>query len=334
MDFLHLSDLHFVADDNINGPLKKRFEFIKKRYPNDILIITGDIIDNEGNVQPGTPLPLETNLGGIGAALASDPIPIGPIEPHLEKTQRALRNAYTAISSFSTEKVYLCPGNHDFALFGNLYDVAFADAFDELLWTPLNKSHLAMPFGPPLAASGLTSKSKRPILYPVSSPSGFGVSLISLNTCPMDPDSVVSYATLAAGCVGGSQLHALEQAFLPETIIPGLAQMLGISALTLVFFHHHPWKHPAALGNPLDPAFAVAQELVDADALMNVLRGHADLVLFGHRHVETRYPPNMGPTIGIKLGGIAAASSRVASKAWRISVHSPTDVKFAQVPIV
>jgi 3',5'-cyclic AMP phosphodiesterase CpdA len=332
INFLHLSDLHFVADDTINAPLKERFNFIKKEYPNDVLIITGDIIDNEGNVSPGTPVPIETNVEGITAVLLSAPPPVGPVEPHLEKTKQALRNAYRTISTFSTDRVYLCPGNHDFALAGNLYDEAFLDAFDELIWKPLNSSHPVLPFGPQIGTANLTSKSKRPILYPVTSPAGFTISLIGLNTCPIDPDSTVSPLTLAAGVVGGSQLSALEQGFLPETMIPGLPQMLGLSSLTFIFFHHHPWIHPRGV-DPKDTFKTIALEMVDANELMKVLRGHVDLILFGHRHVETRYQPNTGPTIQIKYGGIAAGSSRVSIKAWRISVRARDAVTFAQVPI-
>ncbi len=331
MDFLHLSDLHFLADDNENTPLKQRFDFIKAEYPNDILIISGDIIDNEGNVRPGTPKPLRTDLDGVIAVLESNPPPVGSLEPHLSVAKSALQNAYNTLSSFSRDKVYLCPGNHDFALAGNIYDEAFADAFDELLWKPLNQSHVVLPFGPIMGDPTVTGKSKHPILYPITSPSGYTVSLIALNTCPMDPDAVISYLTLAAGLVGGPQRTALEQGFLPETFIPGLPEMLGLSAFTFLFFHHHPWLHPESVG---DIFMQIAVKMNDADELMNVLRGHADLILFGHRHVEKRYPPNLLQTSQIKYGGIAAGSSREATKAWRITTWSPTQVTFAQVPIV
>ena len=54
--FLHLSDLHICANASANTGIEARMKYIENHYPEHYIIITGDIIDNEGVVKPGTPV--------------------------------------------------------------------------------------------------------------------------------------------------------------------------------------------------------------------------------------------------------------------------------------
>jgi hypothetical protein len=105
--------------------------------------------------------------------------------------------------------------------------------------------------------------------------------------------------------------------------VGGLPDILGLNSITILFFHHHPWLHT-------DPLM----KLIDSEELMRIVRGKVDLILFGHKHLERRYPPNAGPTIQIKHGALAAGSSRFEKLAWQISITLPKKVDFTKVPIV
>lgn len=305
--FLHLSDLHIAADSAKNIDLQKRFDYIKTNYKSHHLIISGDIIDNEGNVLPGTPVPI--GLQDVPASALASPLPpVGDLSPHLRKSEQALRYAYNLLKNFSG-RVFVCPGNHDYGLWGNIYFTEFRSAFEKILLNPLNSAAGAIPLGSPL-------DSNRPFLY-ASLPH---VRLISIDTAA-DPFTSGSSVGLATGTVGGTQLRALTNFFLPETIVPGLGNMLGFK--TFVFFHHHPWFHN------------VAQKLNDADKLMRILRGNADLILFGHKHVAKHYTPNMVPGGQIKNGALAAGSSRFKTTAYEITVTSTNSApRIRQVRIV
>jgi hypothetical protein len=321
MRLLHLSDLHIAANDNLNEPLKKRFEFIKQHYPDHNVIITGDIIDNEGAVRPGVKVPVDLDWNLAQTALIYPPPPIGNVQPHITYTRRALQNAYNIISSFPADRIYICPGNHDYGLWGNIYDKLFADAFENILWKPINQRHWPISFGPSIQPVVTSLLPKQPLQYLLSS-SGISIRLIALNTCP-DASSVVSPMNLATGIVGGGQLNALQQGFLPQTLFPGIGPTLFPNLVTILFLHHHPWAHTDW-----------TLKLQDSNNLMSIIRNNVDLILFGHKHIERRYPPNEQKTIGIKYGGLAAGSSRFETQAWEITINPSTSVSLSKVRII
>lgn len=294
--FLHLSDLHVVADPGGNWEVQRRFDYIKRHYERHYLIISGDIIDNEGKVLPGTPLPIGLQHVPINA-LVSPPPPAGPVAPHLEKSKQALGNAYNMLKDFAG-RIFVCPGNHDYGLWGNIYHSEFRSAYEQIVGNPLNHAAGAMPLGAPTA-------SKRPLLFALPG----NVALLSIDTAA-DPYVSGSGAGLASGSVGGSQLSALSSYFLPGSIIPGLGNLLGFT--TFMFFHHHPWLHS-------DPTMM----LVDSSKLMAAIHGHVDLILFGHKHVARQYQPGQVPGGGIKFGALAAGSSRFETTAYEVAVTAP-----------
>lgn len=311
MQFLHLSDLHILADSSLNRTIEQRLQFIRRTYPNHYLILTGDIIDNEGQVVPGTTLPIGLTQAAMNA-LAAPPPPLGPLEPHLAKTRQALGHALKLLSPFKG-RVYLCPGNHDYALWGNLYFAEFRQAFDSILATPLLQASGGLPLG-----TGTTSK--RPVLYSVINGST-KVCLLGIDTAA-DPYVAGSGAGVATGAVGGAQLTALQQFFLPGTVVPGLGNALGF--MTLAFFHHHPWLHT-------EPAL----KLLDADKLMTVLHGNVDLILFGHKHLARHYTPAQVPNGGIRHGALASGSSRSETSAFEITISSTNSApSIRRVPII
>ena len=202
---LHLSDLHIHADSTLNLEVQKRFDYIKKHYNNHYLIISGDIIDNEGD---------PTAISGSLTPLTS----ILDITPHLNIAKKALDNAYNMLKPF-LGRVFICPGNHDYGILGNIYFSELRDAFDNILWGPINKAARAIPLG-------AVTDSQRPYLFSLPH-----LNLISINTS-------ASGISAATGTVGGSQLRALSNFFLPGTVIPGIGNMLGY--MTFVFFHSSP----------------------------------------------------------------------------------------------
>ena len=98
MKFIHLSDLHFHSKESDNLAAVKLLEFIRYAYPTHKLIITGDIVD----------------------------------DGHEEQYKWALE----MLEPF-TGRLFLCPGNHDFGVRGNLYSPERAERFDRYLSVPL-----------------------------------------------------------------------------------------------------------------------------------------------------------------------------------------------------
>lgn len=208
MKFLHLSDLHYSKHAGKNEKLDKMFKAIAKLYPEHSLIISGDITDDGHKLQ--------------------------------------YSNARKALEPFK-DRLFLCPGNHDYGTSGIGYFKERAELFDRELAVPLGQ-------GRPFAAKN----------EPVTSTPAQGkdrLMLIALNTC-LETGSCLDFA---CGEVGGKQLRALAAI---------LADPAVRSMKTILFFHHHLFAHTRKL-----------LYLRDAAALMKVLREHpADYVLFGHLH--------------------------------------------------
>ena len=100
MKFLHISDLHFHRDQNDNTEAIHVLETIKHRYPNHMLIVTGDITDDGHELQ--------------------------------------YENAFKALEPFKGG-VFIAPGNHDFGAAGTFYSYERALRFDEMLSKPLKQ---------------------------------------------------------------------------------------------------------------------------------------------------------------------------------------------------
>ncbi len=331
MRILHLSDLHFTADDTVNQPLVDRLTFVANNYRQHFIVITGDIIDGEGAVVPGTQLPVPGGITGVPVivpTLLTDPPPlVGPLaSPHLDQFQSSLTAALDALQLLPQGKVIVCGGNHDYGLWGNIYFSNLPQLFDDMLYTPL------MNRGGPQDGSSLIATSlftdepvlsaQKPILYSLSDGS-IGVSLVSVNTAFIDATNVPS-GTFATGMVGGAQITALQNngfdPRLPANLLP-----------TIVMMHHHPFTHgPSSFFTKLN----------DADTFMPVVRNRADLIMFGHQHVEKRYEPGDVPLGGFRAGALAAGSSRVETGAWEISIDpdpsgaTPAIYSFTRQPIL
>lgn len=100
MKFIHLSDLHFHRKKKDNAEATKMLRFIKEKYADHNLIVTGDIVD----------------------------------DGHEEQYKRA----FEGLKDFKG-RIFISPGNHDFGAAGMLYSLERAKRFDEMLAVPLQQ---------------------------------------------------------------------------------------------------------------------------------------------------------------------------------------------------
>lgn len=211
MKFLQLSDLHIHSSNNDNEELIEVLNFISDHYPQHRLIITGDITDD------GAP--------------------------------RQYRNACNLLSPFN-DRIYICPGNHDFGAVGNLFSKERALRFDEFLTIPLNQG-------------GTFQGDCTPVVNVIRD-GALEVMLIALdsNLETLNPFD------FACGEIGQTQLKALD------TILETAPR----HAVKIVFFHHHPFM----VHDPF-------MQLKDSEALARTIYGRTDLILFGHKHVLNQW---------------------------------------------
>ncbi|HUT53284.1 MAG TPA: metallophosphoesterase [bacterium] len=103
MRFIHLSDLHLHRGAGDNAEAKKVLDFVHAKYPDDHVIVTGDVTDD------------------------------GSAEQY--------ENAMELLARFNRgpRRIFICPGNHDFGAVGNFYSEERAERFDELLAGPLQQ---------------------------------------------------------------------------------------------------------------------------------------------------------------------------------------------------
>jgi predicted phosphodiesterase len=101
MKFIHLSDLHFKNEFKQNFQILEMFDFIKRKYNEHYLIITGDITDDGDEQQ--------------------------------------YNNAFDVLNHFNG-RIFICPGNHDFGTRGNQYSKKKAKMFDQKLSIPLGQN--------------------------------------------------------------------------------------------------------------------------------------------------------------------------------------------------
>lgn len=216
MKFIHLSDLHFHRNKNDNKETTKMLQFIKTQYPDHYLIITGDITD-DGH-------------------------------------EKQFACAMEALKGFK-DRIFLCPGNHDFGAAGNFYSQERAERFDEMLSIPLGQG-------------GTFTRDNTPVVNIVSA-RGDNVMLIALDT-NLETEHFFDFA---CGEVGDKQLSALDRI---------LSNHPPAQMIKFLFFHHHPFIH----NNPF-------MELIDGRKLMRTIYGRVNMVLFGHKH-ESKLWKNYG----------------------------------------
>ncbi len=212
MKFIHLSDLHFHRDPKNNKNAKKLLKFVKENYPTHYLIISGDIVDDGHELQ--------------------------------------FEEALKALKPFKN-RVFTCPGNHDFGAAGNFFSKERAERFDHYLSRQLDQG-------------GTFSGDRSPVVNIVEENQD-KVMLIALDS-NLETDHPFDFA---CGEIGDTQLSSLN------TI---LANPATSSLTKLIFFHHHPFTH----GNPF-------MELTDAKKLMRILFNRVQVMLFGHKHVSNSW---------------------------------------------
>lgn len=206
MKFIHMSDLHVRTSNKDNAKLIDSLKYISSNYPEHGLIITGDITDD------GAPKQYE--------------------------------NAYKLLKPF-INRVYVCPGNHDFGAAGNLYSEERARRFDQLIATPLGQS-------------GTFKGDSTPVVHIVKD----GLSVVMLIALDSNLETNNPF-DFACGEIGLTQLQALD------TILSQVSE----GTVKVVFFHHHPFM----VNDPF-------MMLKDAEILARTIYGRTDVVLFGHKH--------------------------------------------------
>lgn len=217
MKFIHLSDLHIHSKAGDNAAVSSTLDFVAKKYPDHQLIITGDISDDGNNAQ--------------------------------------FENAYGMLQQFR-DRIFICPGNHDFGAVGNFYSEERALRFDRILSEQLNQ--------------GGTFRGDSTPVVNVLKEGGLNVMLIALDS-NLETENPFDFA---CGNIGESQLRALD------TI---LGRSSDEKLVKILFFHHHPF----IVNDPF-------MELKDAKALARTIYGRVHLVLFGHKHVMNQWEKRWG----------------------------------------
>jgi 3',5'-cyclic AMP phosphodiesterase CpdA len=209
MKFLHISDLHISGNIKLNNREEKLLKKIKDKYPDHYLILTGDITDD------------------------------GKIEQY--------KNAYKLLKPFKN-KIFICPGNHDFGAKGNFYSRERAKRFDNLLMDKLNQG-------------GNFYDNNQPVIN-VLSEDDIKVMIISLDS-NLETEHVLD---TACGKVGRKQRNYLDQVLSDED---------NLSMKKIVLLHHHPFLH--GFKN-------IVLKLKDAKKFRKVIRNRVDVVMYGHKH--------------------------------------------------
>jgi len=217
MKFIHLSDLHIHTHDDDNTDVSAMLNFVSARYPDHRLIVTGDIADD------------------------------GAVKQY--------EKAYALLQPFKN-KIFICPGNHDFGAAGNFYSHERALRFDEILAKRLNQ--------------GGTFKGDSTPVVNVLRDGSTEIMLIALDS-NLETQHPFDFA---CGEIGESQLSALN------TVL-ATTQRMGM--VKVLLFHHHPFM----VNDPF-------MELKDARALASTIYGRVDLVLFGHKHEMKQWEKRWG----------------------------------------
>jgi len=263
MKFIHLSDLHFHRHESDNTQALATLNYIKDHYDEHRLIITGDIVD----------------------------------DGHEEQFERA----FEALSPFmDRNRIFICPGNHDFGAAGNFYSQERAERFDARLATRLKQG-------------GTFTGDQTPVVNLLRQ-GDLKIMLIALDT-NLETEHPFDFA---CGEVGERQIGFLKTV---------LRDPFAKDYKKILFFHHHPFIHH-------DPFM----ELIDARELMRTIYNWVDVVLFGHKHVMGRWPKtdsiqetgtmpkiDTTPKIGAISYILASDNSPGKKVAWEIDITLDPD---------
>jgi 3',5'-cyclic AMP phosphodiesterase CpdA len=204
--FLHISDLHIHKCYEKNTDVTLLFDYISKNYPEHKIIITGDITDDGDKIQ--------------------------------------YENAYEYLKPFEG-RLFICPGNHDYGIMGNIYSADRAQMFDEYLSMPLKQNGCFKGCTTPIINTIIDGDSK--------------IDLIALDS---NLETSIPF-DFACGEIGEQQLDFLREYFKEKN-----------NRVKIIFFHHHPFI--------IDDPF---MKLRDAEELVRIIYNNVDVVLFGHKHV-------------------------------------------------
>jgi 3',5'-cyclic AMP phosphodiesterase CpdA len=169
MKILHISDTHFHAIAN-NDALLRRFTYIQSNYPDHKIIITGDVTDDGTEEQYGI--------------------------------------ASRVLKPFK-DRLFFCPGNHDYGILGNFYNEEAARRFDE--------------FAKAFNEGGFIDKV--PLVFMLEN-----VQIILLNS-NLETENPLDFA---CGQIGKGQLKILRK-ILKENLPEG--------SVRIICLHHHPFIH-------------------------------------------------------------------------------------------
>lgn len=217
MKFIHLSDLHIHTHEADNKEITATLNFIVKTYPDHYLIVTGDLVDDGAKAQ--------------------------------------YKNAFAMLQVFK-DRIFICPGNHDFGAAGNFYSEERAQRFDRVLSVPLNQG-------------GTFKGDSTPVVH-VLKDGTTNVMLIALDS-NLETEHPFDFA---CGEIGELQLRSLKTILSVDS---------NPATTKILFFHHHPFM----VNNPF-------MELKDARQLASTVFGRVDLILFGHKHEMKQWENTWG----------------------------------------
>ena len=217
MKFIHISDTHFHRHKRDNKAAAKLLKTIKSRYPEHYLIVTGDITDDGAEEQ--------------------------------------YKEAYFNLKQFQ-DRIFMCPGNHDFGAVGFVFEPERARRFDEMLAAPLGQGGSF--FGSNAPVVNVVKEGEERVL------------LVALDS-NLETDTPFDFA---CGEIGEKQLKALD---------PILCNPDSQDMTKMLFYHHHPFIRN-------DPFM----ELKDAREMWAAIYMKVDVLLFGHRHVSEMWENKNG----------------------------------------
>jgi len=272
---VHLSDIHLRGREGkeYHNALAL-FRHINAQHAGDTVVITGDLCDD----------------GRLNQIKALN-----------ELLTTHLTDVYTL----------LAPGNHDYALWGNLLN---HDSYRN--W----HHHLGCPRAP-RSVNRLTGpwfqSASEPWEHQALGPCR-GVGLFirdDVNTAFIAVDSAdwEDREVLARGLVTPRQSRAVRT-LLEHPRLEGFTRV--------VFLHHHPFIR-ASLATFTDYPEAWAMELTGATEFMEAVSGRCDLLLFGHRHVAETWEHAYGiPLIAAARKSTSALDGHLYYKSYRVEDHT------------
>jgi UDP-2,3-diacylglucosamine pyrophosphatase LpxH len=337
MQFLHVSDLHVASNQVANSDIKRRLEYMRTQYGSHKLIVTGDIIDNEGETWDSDPSPAPTeHRGPMDWARMELPT---ATDKHLVIAKNAMMQAKQMLKPFESSGVYLCPGNHDFGLWGNFYDRKYAQEFDRQLMRGITQNGMLNPVG----AAG----ENLPFIAMIDHDQNPDVKIVLYGL-----DSNLESPTptdFACGEIGNVQLTALDYKLSTTNFLsmyfPTIFGNQNIKLVKIVFLHHHPWHEetlfarcpgiaaPVSVLLPIVGPYLLTSptvKLKDSAAFLRLLERHGvDLLLFGHKHVFE----NFSNVAGVRYGAYAAGWLRDERRVTQITVNADGTVHVDAVTV-